>query len=68
MQTNLTEHFEQLHAMKPAPLNPAYNPAAIIASRQAVTQMEISGFYDSHTREECAEEYKRLTTYFMGAK
>lgn len=55
----LEEHFEHLHKNPPAPFNLTYDPEAADRMRTAAESMEADGFYDSHTREECAAEIKR---------
>ena len=43
----------------PPPFNPLFDPLAKGRSERVVTSMEADKFYDSHTREECAAEYRR---------
>jgi hypothetical protein len=51
--------FDFWHRNKPVPFNPAYDPAAADRSRRVTSSMESDGFYDRHTREECATEWRR---------
>ena len=41
----------------PAPFNPDYDPGAAGRYEQVSRSMEADGFYDTHTREECAVEW-----------
>lgn len=45
--------------LEPLPFNPAYDPRAKDWSKQAAESMERDGFYDKHTRAECAAEWRR---------
>lgn len=55
----LADHFERLHANPPPSFNPAFDPTARARSDAVARAMEEEGFYDTHTRQECAEEYCR---------
>lgn len=47
------------HDVAPAPFNPLYDPKAKARYAEVTASMERDGFYDSHTREECAAEWRR---------
>lgn len=47
------------HRMQPAPFNPAYRKEARQWAAQATASMERDGYYDTHTREQCAAEWRR---------
>ena len=55
----IEQHFAALHANPPAPFNPDYDPRAQGWRNQASDSMMQDGFYDNHTREECAAEWRR---------
>ncbi len=55
---SLEKHFEHLHDNPPAPFNPLYNPLADTWSDEVSAAMEAEGFYDTHSREECAIEFR----------
>lgn len=55
----LEAHFGAMHDNPPAPFNPAFDPTAKARSERAAREMEAEGYYETHTREECAAEYKR---------
>lgn len=55
----LAKHFEHLHNNPYPPLNPEYDPRAKNWSLEATQSMEQEGFYDTHSREECAIEWRR---------
>jgi len=57
----LEEHFEHLHNNPPPPMNPDYDPKAKDRALQVAQSMEEDGFYDNHTRHECADEFRRRT-------
>ena len=42
----------------PTPFNPAFDPTAKARSAAVVTGMEFDNFYSTHTREQCAAEYR----------
>lgn len=43
----------------PAPFNPQFDPKAAARSSAAAESMSADGYYDTHTREECAAEWRR---------
>ena len=43
----------------PAPFNSLYDPRAKHIHREAIDSMVSDNFYDNHTREECAAEFRR---------
>ena len=43
----------------PEPLNPEYNPDGL-TMQQAALIMDAEGYYDTHTREECAARINQL--------
>lgn len=47
------------HRIQPAPFNPAYDPGAKDRYARVTGSMEQDGYYDSHTRAECAAEWRR---------
>jgi hypothetical protein len=51
--------FEYWHNNPPPPFNPDFDPKAKDRGRAVATSMEADGFYENHTREECAAEYRR---------
>ena len=63
----LVEHFEHQHNNPPAPFNSAYNPNAAGYYKQVSKSMEEDGFYDSHSRVECAIEWRKRFD-FLNAK
>ena len=56
---SLEQHFEHLHKYPPAPFNPSYHPNAQAWFKGASDSMVEDGFYDHHTRAECAQEFRR---------
>lgn len=60
----LERHFAFQHENPPAPFNPSYNPKSQEWSDKASKKMLSQGFYDNHTLEECAKEYRRLYDKF----
>ena len=55
---------EDYHIWKYGPVqargfNPDYNPNWKQIREQTTASMEEDGYYDTHTREECAAEWKR---------
>ena len=58
-------------APAPAPFNPAYDPNAASRLQRVADSMESDGFYDNHSRDECAAEVSRrlalLTSEGAGA-
>lgn len=62
IQSNkLIQQFEWMHNNPPRPFNPLArtDPAYHHAYAQVPLQMAAEGFYDSHTREECAIELRK---------
>lgn len=55
----LEQHFEWLHNNPPIPFNPDFDPKAKDRSSRVTASMEADKFYDNHTREECAIEWRR---------
>jgi hypothetical protein len=51
--------FQTTSANPPAAFNPAYRACAAPRRDAAVQQMELEGFYETHTRTECAAELAR---------
>mgnify|MGYP003491229210 CR=1 FL=1 len=51
--------FDFWHRNKPGPFNPAYDPAAKARSASVTASMEAAGYYEKHTRCECASEWQR---------
>lgn len=43
----------------PAPFNPHYDPAARARYARVTESIERDGFYDTHSREECAAEWRK---------
>lgn len=58
--TELAILFDIHHMNKPSPFNPKYLPAYSELAKRVTEKMERDGYYDSHTREQCAVERKRL--------
>lgn len=58
--TELAILFDIQHLQKPPPFNPKYLPAYSELAKRVTEKMERDGYYDSHTREQCAAERKRL--------
>lgn len=55
----LEEYFERLHNNPPPPFNPEFNSNSVDWFREVVHSMEIDGFYDKQSREECSIEFRR---------
>ena len=55
---SIEEHFKNLHDNPPAPFNIGYKPLAAKYSDEVAREMESEGFYDTHTRVECATEFR----------
>lgn len=55
----LEAYFHHAHGNPPAPFNPEFDPLAAPRSTRAARTMQEDGFYDTHTREECALEHRR---------
>ena len=51
----------------PGPLNPNFNPDAKELYAKTTTSMERDNFYASHTREECAAEWRRRYNIYSTA-
>ena len=51
--------FDFWHRNKPAPFNPAYDPKADGRRARVTASMEADDFYATHTRPECAAEWRR---------
>ena len=51
--------FDFWHRNKPRPFNPAYDPAAKVRSASVTSSMEADGYYEKHSRAECASEWQR---------
>lgn len=47
------------HRNKPRPCNPAYDPHATARSATVAASMEADGYYEKHSRAECASEWQR---------
>lgn len=43
----------------PAPFNPLYDPKAKDRYAAVTASLEADGFYKTHTREECKEEWRK---------
>lgn len=56
---SLEEYFEKLHKNPPPPFNPEFNAQSLVWFREVTHSMEREGFYENHTREECAAEWRR---------
>lgn len=56
-----------MNSMQPLPFNPAYRKAARQWAAQATDSMERDGYYDTHTREQCAVEWRRRYDAIKGA-
>ena len=63
----LEQHFEWLHKNPPAHFNPDFNPKAKDVWGKVTQSMEDDNFYASHTREECAAEWKKRYEERMAA-
>lgn len=63
---DLTKFFEYHHNNPPEPFNKSYNPQAKTISDNVSKEMEAEGYYDTHTREECAIERSRRINERMG--
>jgi hypothetical protein len=46
-------------ALKSAPVKSLFDPNANVRYAKVTASMEADGFYDGHTREECAAEWRR---------
>lgn len=57
--TGLLGPFDFWHRNKPRPFNPAYDPAAKACSAAVTASMEADGYYEKHSRAECASEWQR---------
>jgi hypothetical protein len=44
---------------KPSPAKPVFDPKANARYAKVTASMEADGFYDGHTREQCAAEWRR---------
>lgn len=55
----LEKFFELLHNNPPPPFNPEFNANSVGWFREVAHSMEMEGFYDNHSREECSEEFRR---------
>lgn len=58
--TELAILFDIHHMNKPSPFNPKYLPEYSEIAKRVTEKLERDGYYDSHTREQCAVERKRL--------
>ena len=67
VMTNYTIGFGYWHKNPPAPFNPLYDPGAKARYAAVTKSMEADGFYDNHTREECAAEWRRRYEELKGA-
>jgi hypothetical protein len=56
---NLEDVFLHLHNNPPPPFNPAYDPNSKARREMISGWMEADGFYNDHSREQCADEYRR---------
>ena len=56
---DIVKYFEFLHNNPPPPFNPQYAPKAKARYRQVTSSMEKDNFYESHTREQCKEEWAK---------
>ena len=59
LRMRLEDYFERLHNNPLPPLNPEFTPESVEWYREVAHSMEMDGFYDKHTREECAAEWRR---------
>ena len=68
MHTN-AQAFERAmdyaHEHVPAPFNPHYDPRARQVADQVANEMQDEGFYDCHTRHECAVEFRQRSARYM---
>jgi hypothetical protein len=55
----LEQWFEHTHANPPASFNPSYCACAGKRLNAVTEAMEAEGYYNNHTREQCAAEIKR---------
>lgn len=51
--------FDYWHRNKPEPFNPAFDPKAGARYKAVTASMEADDYYASHSREECAAEWRR---------
>ena len=51
--------FTFWHNNQPKPFNPDYDPKAKARYAKVTESMEKDGFYDNHTRQECAAEWRK---------
>lgn len=51
--------FDYEHKNPPAPFNPDADPAAKQWYADVTASLEADGFYETHTRQECAAEWRR---------
>lgn len=51
--------FDYWHDHPPPPFNPLFKPYAAAVGHAVAEAMSEEGFYQTHTREECAAEYRR---------
>lgn len=52
--------FEKLHQNPPPPpFNSEFNAQSVVWFRDVAHSMEMDGFYDGNSREECAAEWRR---------
>jgi hypothetical protein len=56
---NHKNRFANLHNNPPAPFNPDCDPKAKKRYALVTDSMEKDNYYDSHTREECAIEWRK---------
>ena len=54
----LEAHFAYEHENPRDPFNPLYDPMVSVISDAVREEMEHDGYYDTHSREECAAERK----------
>lgn len=52
-------YFEEHWRNPPAPFNPLFDPKAKTRYERVTKSMEEDGYYASHTREECKNEWAR---------
>lgn len=55
----LENTFEFLWNNAPAPFNPDYKPYAKEVRKLVTDSMENDGYYDKHTRKQCAAEWRK---------
>jgi hypothetical protein len=57
--TGYTGGFDYWHKNPPAPFNPLYDPGAKARYSAVTASLVADDYYATHTREECASEWRR---------